>query len=52
MDGTAPLSAPKGPVERVASERRFHVATLDYDAELIEARAVAFAGAVVAGSVS
>lgn len=32
-----------GPVERVALERSFHVATLDWDAELIEARTVAFA---------
>ncbi len=32
-----------GPVERVFLERSFHVATLDYDAEEIERRAVAFA---------
>lgn len=31
------------PVERVILERSFHVATLDYDAELIETSAVAFA---------
>ena len=35
-----------GPVERVVLERSFHVATLDYDAELIEARAVAFVTAI------
>ena len=32
-----------GPVERVVLERSYHVATLDYDAEEIEHRAVAFA---------
>lgn len=32
-----------GPVERVTLERSFHVATLDYDAELIQQRAVDFA---------
>jgi carboxylesterase len=31
-----------GPVERIWLERSFHVATLDYDAAEIEARAVAF----------
>lgn len=32
-----------GPVERVTLERSYHVATLDYDADLIEQQAVAFA---------
>lgn len=32
-----------GPVERVTLERSYHVATLDHDAPLIEAEAVAFA---------
>ena len=32
-----------GPVERVSLDRSFHVATLDYDKELIEVRAVDFA---------
>jgi carboxylesterase len=32
-----------GPVERVALERSFHVATLDHDRALVEERAVAFA---------
>jgi carboxylesterase len=32
-----------GPVERVALERSWHVATLDYDKELIEQRTVEFA---------
>jgi carboxylesterase len=31
-----------GPVERIWLERSFHVATLDYEAAEIEARAVAF----------
>lgn len=35
-----------GPVERVALERSFHVATLDWDADEIERRSVAFAMAV------
>lgn len=33
----------KGPVERLTMERSYHVATLDYDAELLETTAVAFA---------
>lgn len=37
-----------GPVERVALERSFHVATLDFDAELIERRSAAFAFEVTA----
>jgi carboxylesterase len=32
----------KGPVERIMLERSFHVATLDYDKDEIEARAVKF----------
>lgn len=32
-----------GPVERVSLDRSYHVATLDYDRELIEREAVAFA---------
>lgn len=35
-----------GPVERVTLERSFHVATLDYDKDIIEARAVDFAAEV------
>jgi carboxylesterase len=38
-----------GPVERVMLERSFHVATLDYDKELINERAVEFARRVTAG---
>lgn len=32
----------QGPVERVALERSFHVATLDHDAALVERSAVDF----------
>ena len=32
-----------GPVERITLERSYHVATLDYDKDLIEERAIAFA---------
>jgi carboxylesterase len=35
-----------GPVERVTLERSYHVATLDYDKDLIFERAVEFAGRV------
>jgi carboxylesterase len=38
-----------GPVERVTLERSFHVATIDYDKDLINERAVAFARKVTAG---
>ncbi len=38
-----------GPVERVVLERSFHVATLDYDKDEIERRAVEFARKVTAG---
>jgi carboxylesterase len=38
-----------GPVERVTLERSFHVATLDFDKELIEERALDFASKAVAG---
>jgi carboxylesterase len=38
-----------GPVERVSLERSYHVATLDYDRELIEERAVEFASRVCGG---
>lgn len=36
-----------GPVERVSLERSYHVATLDYDKDLIEQQAVAFADRVI-----
>ena len=38
-----------GPVERVALERSYHVATQDYDKDLIFSSAVAFAQRVTAG---
>ena len=38
-----------GPVERVTLERSFHVATLDYDKDLITDRAIAFAQKVTSG---
>lgn len=38
-----------GPVERVTLERSYHVATLDYDKDLICEQAVAFASKVTAG---
>jgi carboxylesterase len=38
-----------GPVDRVYLERSFHVATLDWDAPLVEQRVVAFAGEVLGG---
>ena len=37
----------KGPVEQVLLERSYHVATLDWDKDEIEARTVAFASAVL-----
>jgi len=45
-DSDALAAAVSGPVERVALERSYHVATLDYDRELVTERAVAFAGKV------
>jgi carboxylesterase len=38
-----------GPVERVTLERSYHVATVDYDRDLINERAVEFARRVTAG---
>jgi carboxylesterase len=37
-----------GPVERITLERSFHVATLDYDKDLVNERAVEFARRVTA----
>jgi carboxylesterase len=42
-------AAVSGPVERLFLERSYHVATLDWDAPLIEERVVAFAGEVLGG---
>ncbi len=38
-----------GPVERIILERSFHVATLDFDRDEIEARTVEFVTATLAG---
>jgi carboxylesterase len=42
-DSDALAAAVSSPVERVTLERSYHVATLDYDAEFVADRAVAFA---------
>lgn len=42
-DSDALALAVSGPVERVTLERSYHVATLDYDKDLIAERAIAFA---------
>jgi len=42
-DSDALAAAVSGPVERVTLERSYHVATLDYDRELVAEHAVAFA---------
>jgi carboxylesterase len=42
-DSDALAVAVSGPVERVTLERSYHVATLDYDRELVAEHAVAFA---------
>jgi carboxylesterase len=41
-------AAVSGPVERVTLERSYHVATVDYDAELIQQQAVEFGRKVTA----
>jgi carboxylesterase len=43
------VSRAKGPVEQITLERSFHVATLDYDKDEIEARTVEFVTGVLAG---
>jgi carboxylesterase len=40
----------KGPVERIVLDRSFHVATLDYDKDEIEARSVEFVTGVLAAT--
>jgi carboxylesterase len=47
--GDAFEAAAGGPVERVYLERSFHVATLDWDAPVVEERVVAFAVGVLGG---
>jgi carboxylesterase len=48
VSGDRLVEGVKGPVERIFLERSFHVATLDYDKEAIEARTVQFVGALLA----
>jgi carboxylesterase len=50
ISGDRLVEGVKGPVERIVLERSFHVATLDYDKEEIEARTVAFIAGVLATS--
>jgi carboxylesterase len=45
--GDVLVAGVSGPVERVWLERSYHVATLDYDADLVTARTVAFVGEVL-----
>jgi carboxylesterase len=42
------LERVKGPIEQVVLERSYHVATLDYDKDEIEARTVEFLSGVLA----
>ena len=42
VSGDRLVEGVKGPVERIVLERSFHVATLDYDKDEIEARTVKF----------
>ena len=42
VSGDRLVEGVRGPVERVVLERSFHVATLDYDKDEIEARTVEF----------
>ena len=49
MSGDVLERSTGGPLERVFLERSFHVATLDYDAPLIEERVVAFVADVLGG---
>jgi carboxylesterase len=48
VSGDRLVEGVKGPVERVVLERSFHVATLDYDKDEIEARTVQFVTDVLA----
>jgi carboxylesterase len=49
VSGDVLAASASGPVERVFLEESYHVATLDNDAPLIEARVVEFATAVLGG---
>jgi carboxylesterase len=48
VSGDRLVEGVKGPVERILLERSFHVATLDYDKEAIEAQTVQFVNALLA----
>ena len=48
VSGDRLVEGVKGPVERIVLERSFHVATLDYDKDEIEARTVQFVTDVLA----
>jgi carboxylesterase len=48
VSGDRLVEGVKGPVQRIFLERSFHVATLDYDKEAIEAQTVQFVGALLA----
>jgi carboxylesterase len=48
VSSTILVERAKGPVEQVVLERSFHVATLDYDKDEIEARTVEFLSGVLA----
>jgi carboxylesterase len=50
ISGDRLVEGASGSVERIVLERSFHVATLDYDKEEIEARTVAFIAGVLATS--
>ena len=49
-NGDLVAASVSGPCERVWLERSYHVATLDYDRDEIEARTVSFVTAVTAGA--
>jgi carboxylesterase len=49
-NGDRVMASVAGPVERIWLERSYHVATLDYDRDELEARTVAFASIVFAGA--
>ena len=49
-NGARVMASVAGPVERIWLERSYHVATLDYDSDELEARTVAFASMVLAGA--
>jgi len=49
-NGARVMASVAGPVERIWLERSYHVATLDYDSDELEARTVAFASMVFAGA--